>query len=352
MRASRPPGPVVALAAVALALSACGGDAGIGSVTSDAGGSGDGLSGEIVISGSSTVEPISALVAEDFQAANPGVSISVDGPGTGDGFELFCQGRTDISDASRPIEPEEIEACEQGGVEFIELKIAFDGMTVMTNPGNDAVSCLDFLDLYALLGPESEGFERWSDADSLGREIGAPGVPYPDLPLEVVAPGQESGTYDSFAEIVMEDFAVEERGVSEDGPFIRPDYQSSANDNVIIQGISGSEGSLGWVGFAYAEGAGGSIKEVEVSHRAEGVDCIAPSEETIADGSYPLSRALYIYVNAERAGSDRALAAFVDHYLGDGYGAVSDAGYVPLPEDQLEQTRSRWEQQETGSAQT
>src|SRR5918998_962065 len=223
----------VAAAAVALVAAACGGDNG----GSDAAGASE-LSGEIAISGSSTVEPISTLVAQKFSSENPGVAISVDGPGTGDGFELFCKGEIDVSDASRPIEAEEAGACKKAGIEYVELKVGIDGITVLTSPENEAVTCLDFHDLYALLGPESEGFESWSDANDLAEEVGAGNAPYPDAPLDVTAPGEESGTYDSFAELVLEDIAYEERGIAEDDPVVRPDYQASANDNVIIEGIA------------------------------------------------------------------------------------------------------------------
>src|SRR5688500_1912658 len=128
---------------------------------------GNGTAGAVVISGSSTVEPISSLVAEDFAAANDGFEYEVDGPGTGDGFARFCAGETDISDASRPISEEEIADCEENGIPWVELKIAVDGISVLTSTSNDAVACLSFLDLYALLGPESQGFANWSDADSL-----------------------------------------------------------------------------------------------------------------------------------------------------------------------------------------
>ncbi|HEX2296702.1 MAG TPA: substrate-binding domain-containing protein, partial [Actinomycetota bacterium] len=156
---------VAAALAVGLAAAACGG-------SDDAGGGGaapgDGeLSGEIAISGSSTVEPISTLVAQKFSSENPGVAISVDGPGTGDGFELFCKGEIDVSDASRAIEPEEAAACKDAGIDYVELKVGIDGITVLTSPENDEVACLDFHDLYALLGPESEGFESWADANGL-----------------------------------------------------------------------------------------------------------------------------------------------------------------------------------------
>lgn len=342
-----PTGLVALAASLALVAGACGGSEGE-SISGDTGGGDDGVSGEIVISGSSTVEPVSSLVAEKFQGENPDVSISVDGPGTGDGFELFCKGDTDISDASRAIAAEEQAACEEAGIEYVELKVAIDGLTVMTNPANSAVECLDYKDLYALLGPESEGFERWSDADDLAEELGAGHAPYPDAALEIVGPGQESGTYDSFAELVMEGIAVEERKQPEDGPFIRPDYQSSPNDNVIIQGIEGSDSSLGWVGFAFASEAGDQIKSIPIDGGDD--NCVEPTPEAIADGSYPISRDLFIYVNKAKAEENDGLKQFVDFYLSDeGLASVAEVGYVDQPTDELQTTLDAWDAMETGT---
>jgi phosphate transport system substrate-binding protein len=330
--------------AVAASAAACGGDG--GDSGSDAGASED-LTGSIVVSGSSTVEPISAANAQKFSSLNPNVEISVEGPGTGDGFELFCQGETDISDASRAIEEEEAQACKKAGIEYIELKIGIDGITVMTNPANGDVTCLDFHDLYALLGPESEGFENWSDANDLAEEVGAGHAPYPNAPLEITAPGEESGTYDSFGELVLEDIAYEERGIKEDDPVIRPDYQSSGNDNVIIQGVEGADSSLGWVGFAYYEQNAEGVKALEVAAEDE---CVAPSVETIQSGEYPISRPLFFYVNAAEAEGNPSLAAFVDFYLSaDGLASVSEVGYVDQPEDVIAETLGAWENRETGS---
>ena len=334
---------LVALAA-ALVGAACGsGD--------DNGGAGaaDGVSGSVTVSGSSTVEPISAANAEKFAGVNPDVNITVEGPGTGDGFELFCNGETDVSDASRPIDPdEEIPACEKNGIEFIELKVGIDGLTVMTNPANESVECLSFKDLYALLGPESEGFDNWSDANELAEEIGAEHAPYPDAALDITAPGEESGTYDSFAELVLEDIAVEERKQSEDGPFVRPDYQASANDNVIIQGIEGSETSLGWVGFAYFAQNTDGVRAIPIAE--EGDACVEPTTESISSGEYPIARDLYIYVNKEEAASNPAVTAYIDFYMSDeGLASVNQVGYVDLPSETIEETRAVWESQETGS---
>ena len=295
----------------------------------------------VVVSGSSTVEPISIAVAEEFSEVRPDVSISVDGPGTGDGFELFCDGLTDINDASSKIKPEQIEACEEAGVEFVELQIANDGIALLTHPENDTVSCVTFADLYALTGPESQGIGRWDGAEALAAELGST-TELPDEPLDMIGPGEESGTFASYVELVLEDTA-EERGVE---PTTRPDYQASGDDNVILQGVQGSTSSLGWVGFAFADGAEG-VKVLEVDG---GEGCVAPTPETIADGSYPVSRPLFIYVNVDAAAENPALAAYVDSYLHDSIASVSDVGYVDLSAEDLAATRERWETRTTGAA--
>jgi phosphate transport system substrate-binding protein len=301
---------------------------------------GDEEGGSINVSGSSTVEPISSLVAEEFMLENEGVDIAVDGPGTGDGFELFCNGETDISDASRPIEEEEIQACEQNGIEYVELQVGFDGMTVMTNPANDAVECLSFADLYALIGPEATA-RRWAEASPLAGELGST-TELPDAALDISGPGQESGTYDSFIEIAITPIA-EERGLPEDQiETIRSDYQASSEDNVIVENIGASDTSLGWVGFAFAEEAGDEVKELAISAEPGG-ECVEPSAETIADESYPLSRPLFIYVNTARAEENPAVADYVDFYLSDLTTWVEDAGYVAMPDDLVSETRSAWE---------
>jgi phosphate transport system substrate-binding protein len=336
------------LLGLSLIAAACGDDddatAGDASNTTAAGDSGgEKLSGDVVVSGSSTVEPISVAVAERFADQQPDVNVNVDGPGTGDGFKLFCSGETDISDASRPIKDEEAQACKDAGIEYVELKIAFDGLTVMTNPSNDAVTCLTLADLYALAGPESEGVDNWSDAQALATELGSK-TELPDLDLTMVAPGEESGTYDSFIELALKGIAedrTEAGKITEDeAGSTRPDYQASADDNVIVQGIEGADGSFGWVGFAYAQATEGQVKELEVD---KGDGCIGPSKETIADGTYPLSRALYIYVNSARAEENPAVASYVDYYINDGLSAVEEVGYVALPDDAIAETQSTWE---------
>lgn len=337
---------IFAMMTLALFGAACApqNSAGTGAV----GGDGE-LSGSIAVSGSSTVEPISGAIAEKFSAQNPGVQISVDGPGTGDGFELFCNGETDISDASRPIDPEEeIPACEENGVEYIELKVAIDGLSVITSTENDQVDCLSFEDLYALLGIESEGFDSWADANELGKEVGGSGD-YPDVPLEVTAPGEESGTYDSFAELVLEDIAVEIRKQDEEGSFVRPDYQASGDDNVIIEGISGTPTSLGWVGYAFFQSNSEAVRAIGVEE-TEGAGCVEPTVETIASGEYPIARDLFIYVNKSKLDEKPAVEAYVNYYLSDeGLATVSEVGYVDLLAEDIEATRSVWTTGETGT---
>ncbi|HEX7248534.1 MAG TPA: phosphate ABC transporter substrate-binding protein PstS family protein [Actinomycetota bacterium] len=331
---------VAGLLALSLVAAACGG--GDDPAPGDGGTEPTQLEGSITISGSSTVEPISSIVAEVFNETNPNVAITVDGPGTGDGFELFCEGKTDISDASRPIEADEVKACEKNGIEYMELEIALDGVTVMTNPENTGVTCLNNGDLYALFGPESDGLDTWSAANSLATEVGGNGG-FPDAPLEITAPGEESGTYDAFIELSgLEDIALEQ-GVAEDAAAtLRRDYQASPNDNVIITAMEGSPSALGFVGFAFAEEAGDAVKELEVDG---GEGCVAPSPETISDGSYPLSRSLYIYVSADAAAKPE-VAAYVDSYLSDesmaAGGLAEQVGYIALPSDRIEATRSAW----------
>jgi phosphate transport system substrate-binding protein len=325
--------PVVAVALL-LVASACGEDPN----NPGANGNGSSLTGDIFISGSSTVEPISALVAEKFAGENPNVAINVEGPGTSDGFQLFCNGESDVQDASRAIQDEEIQACHDNGVRYVELYVAIDGLSVVTSAENDFATCLAFEDLYALLGPESQGFELWSDANGLAAELEAPNAPYPDEPLVVTAPGEESGTYDSFIELVLADIA-EERGQDET---TRPDYQASGNDNVIVEGIASTSSSLGWVGYAFFEQNRDVVKAIEVDG---GDGCVAPTPEGISIGEYPVSRPLYVYVNVQKAADSDALRPFVDFYLTDAgiVDSVREVGYVNIPDEDVQATRSGWE---------
>ena len=323
--------------ALTLLATACGG--------TEPGGAAE-LSGDIVISGSSTVEPISIDVAQKFGEIAPDVNVAVSGPGTGDGFQAFCEGDTDISGASRPIKGEEVQTCEAAGIDFIEIKVGIDGIAVLTSPdGEGLAECLSFADMYALVGPESQGFEQWSDANDLAAELdGTVGAPFPDVPLVVTAPGEESGTYDSFVEIVLEGIA-EERGQE---PQTRPDYQASGDDNVIIQGIQGARSSFGWAGYAFFEANQDTVKAFQVA--GEDGSCVAPTREAIADGSYPIARPLFIYVNTQKLEEKPVLAEFVKLYLSEeGITSVTDVGYVALPDEEMEASREVFESRQTGT---
>ncbi len=309
-------------------------EAGSGSGSSAA--SGEKISGDVVVTGSSTVEPISVAVAEDFASVQPDVNVSVTGPGTGDGFKEFCAGDADISDASRKIKDEEAAACKESGVEYVELKVGIDGLAVVTSEANEAVSCLSFPDLYALLGPESVGFKKWSDANALATTVKGKGG-FPDADLVISAPGTESGTYDSFVELALGDVA-EAQGQE---PGARPDYSSAADDNVITQTISSNDTSLGWVGFAYADQASG-IKMLPISEEAGGT-CVEPTPESIAAGEYPLARDLFIYVSKASMADNPAVAAYVDHYMDYGLNtAVAEVDYVQLDDAALKATQDAW----------
>ncbi|MEX0624915.1 MAG: substrate-binding domain-containing protein [Chloroflexota bacterium] len=315
------------------------------------------LTGSLFVSGSSTVEPISLANAEKFAATQPNVDISVEGPGTSDGFALFCAGESDVQDASRAIKEAEIATCTENGIEFIELYIAIDGLSVITSALNDQVECLSFTDLWALLGPENEGENGspWSDyndlaqatADATDGTFGDIHTPYLDAPLFVTAPGEESGTFDSFVELVVGPVGA---ALGMEDITTRIGYQSSGDDNAIIQGVAGTADSpttLGWVGFAYVEENLDSVKPLAID---AGDGCIEPTIETIASGDYPIARPLFIYVNAAVAEENDALAAFVDFYLSDeGRASVSEVRYVDIPDEDWQATVDTWEARTTGA---
>jgi phosphate transport system substrate-binding protein len=237
------------------------------------------LSGNIAIDGSSTVFPITEAVAEEFGLLTEGnVRITVGVSGTGGGFEKFCRGETQITNASRPIRESEIEACNQAGIDFIEIPVALDGLTVMVNPSNDFVECMTIAELRAIWAPEAEGqVTRWSQV--------RPG--WPDEPLHLYGPGVDSGTFDYFTEAVI--------GESQAS---RGDFTASENDNVLVQGISGDPNSLGYFGYAYYIENQGRLKAVAIDG---GNGCVEPTDETINNGTYPLSRPVFIYVRQDAA---------------------------------------------------
>ena len=311
--------------------------AGEATETSAAAEGGELAAGEVFVTGSSTVEPITVLVGELAGELSGGsLAVTVEGPGTGDGFKKFCAGEADVSDASRKIKDEEAASCAEAGIEYVELEIGLDGLTVATSPNNSAVECLDVPALYALLGPESEGFTKWSDANALAAQLGSAYATLPDAELVVTGPGPESGTYDTFVDFAIKKLA-EAQGTD---ATTRSDYTASPNDNLIVDGIEGSDTSLGWVGYAFYEAEAAKMKAIAIDG---GEGCVAPSAETVADGSYPFSRSLYVYVSKQAMAANPAVASFVDVLLSDdGIAKVTEAGYIGLPADRLEATRSSW----------
>ncbi|WCO67528.1 substrate-binding domain-containing protein [Iamia majanohamensis] len=303
------------------------------------------VEGRVTVTGSSTVEPVSTFAAQALRGQTGAIDISVEGPGTGDGLEKLCGGDADIAGASRPITDEELSACAEAGIDLIELPVGLDGVAVVVE-GSDPPSCLSFADLYALVGPEAVGVGRWSEATEVARQLGSDTV-LPDRRLVVAGPGEESGTFDSLVEQVIE--PVAERRVADgevdpdEAGTIRSDYASSANDNTIIEAVGSDDGGLGWVGFAFAAESP-DVASVPIAVSPDG-PCVAPSEETIRDGSYPIARTLFLYVDAARAAEDPAVAAYVDFYLAGLDDFVDLAGYVELEDPQA--TRELWAARET-----
>ncbi|TFF04428.1 PstS family phosphate ABC transporter substrate-binding protein [Cellulosimicrobium funkei] len=300
---------VIGATGLVLTLAACGGQS--QGATGDGGESG-GLSGEVVIDGSSTVEPLSSAAATLFRDEEPGINVTVATSGTGGGFERFCAGETDISDASRPIKDEEIAACEDNGVEFTEIVIANDGLSVVVNPENDWLECITTDQLATIWGPESEGtVTSWSQVDP----------EFPDETLELYGAGTDSGTFDYFTEAIN----------GEEGA-IRTDYTPSEDDNLTVQGVSGAVGAMGFFGLSYAEENADSVKLLAVDN---GDGCVTPSKETVQDGTYsPLGRPLFIYVNNAKYAENEALRSFVDFYLANEEEIAADALFIDLTDEQ------------------
>ncbi len=293
-----------------LAMLACGG--GGGEEGSDAGT----LSGAVEIDGSSTVYPISEALAEEFQIANPETRITVGLSGTGGGFKRFCAGETDISNASRPIKDEERADCETNGIAYTEIRIAWDGLSVITNPGNEFVSCLTTDELKRIWEPGST-INNWSQVRT----------GFPDQKLTLFGPGTDSGTFDYFTEEI-----VGETGAS------RADYTASEDDNVLVQGVEGDPDALGYFGFAYYEQNADRLRLLGVDG---GTGCIQPSVATIESGEYaPLSRPLFLYVRNDALAKPQ-VAAFLDFALTDGTALVRDVGYIALQPAQYEAERAK-----------
>jgi len=265
------------------------------------------LSGEIVSDGSSTVGPLTQAVAEEFNAQAPDVQTTVDISGTGGGFERFCAGETDLQNASRAIEDEERTLCAENGVDWYEFEVAYDGLTVVTNPENTWLTCITTDQLKQLWQKESPA-TTWADLN-------------PDYPADTInlyGPGTDSGTFDFFVETIL--------GEDE----IREDFTPSEDDNVLVEGVAGDVNALGYFGLAYYEANQDSLNAVAVDN-GDG-NCVTPSAETVQDGTYaPLSRPLYVYVKDESL-QRLEVQEFVRFYLSEAPALAAEVGYVASPD--------------------
>lgn len=262
----------------------------------------------IKIDGSSTVYPITEAMAEEFQKAQK-VKVTVGESGTGGGFKKFCRGETDISDASRPITQKEMDMCKEAGIQYIELPIAYDALTVVVNSKNDWVKSLSVEELNMIWKPGSS-VKNWKQVNAA----------YPDKAMGLYGPGTASGTFDYFTEAV--------NGKSKSS---RTDYTPSEDDNVLVQGVSGNVGGLAYFGYAYYEENKDKLRAIPISAKS-GAPAVMPSPEAVKDGTYqPLSRPLFIYVNATAAAFKPEVKAFVNFYLENAPKLVAEVKYVPLP---------------------
>jgi phosphate transport system substrate-binding protein len=313
------------MASLAFAVAACGDDEEEGNgAASASGSSSEELSGAIRIDGSSTVFPFAQAAAELFNEEQPGVKITVGQSGTGGGFEKFCAGETDISDASRPIdEEEEVPICEKNAVEFGEVQVANDGIAVATNKSL-TIECMTVDQLKSLWQPKSK-VKSYSDIDPS----------FPDTPVKLFGPGTDSGTFDFFTDVING-----EEGAS------REDYEASEDDNQLVTGVAGTEGGLGYFGLSYYEQNTDKLNEVQVDG---GSGCVAPTSETVQDGSYtPLARPLFMYPSREAIAKPE-VKAFMDFIIANQQAIAEAAQIVPLTEEQASEADSALKSLEGGA---
>ena len=320
--------PALIIVVLAMTAAACGGRssddnaaAASGDNSSSTAASEEDLSGKIQVDGSSTVGPLTTAAAELFRERQPDVNVTVGISGTGGGFERFCAGETDISDASRPIDPEEeAPVCKEAGIEYTQLQVAVDALTVVVNPQNDWVDCLTTKQLNAIWKPGSE-VKSWADV---------PGGDYPDETMELAGPGTDSGTFDYFTDEING-----EEGAS------RSDYTASEDDNVIVKAVEGAKGAVGYFGYTYYEENQDKLKALAVDG---GNGCVEPSKETAQDGSYsPLSRPLYIYVKNDSMKKPE-VAAFLRYYFDNLDSIVELAQFISEPENEVAKEQGKLEQ--------
>lgn len=291
-------------AAAALVLTACGGQPTGGSTES-----GSALSGAVTADGSSTVAPLAEAAADQFRDVEAGVNVTIATSGTGGGFKTFCAGETDISNASRAIKDEEAAICDAAGIEYTEIVVANDGLSVVINPENDWAENLTVEQLNKIWAPESEGVvTNWNQVDPS----------FPDVPLSLFGAGTDSGTFDYFTAAIN----------GEEGA-IRADYSPSEDDNITVQGVAGEKGAIGFFGLSYAEENSDVVKAISV-------DGVLPSVETVQDGSYtPLSRPLFIYVANASYTDKPQVKAFVDYFVENAVSIAEASLFVPLTDDEI-----------------
>ena len=282
----------------------------------------------IEIDGSSTVYPITEAVAEEFQKET-GIKVTVGVSGTGGGFKKFCRGDTVISDASRPIKAKEIKKCQEAGIEFIEIPVAFDALTVVVNPQNDWAKEMTPEELKMMWEPAAQGkVTNWNQVRA----------GFPDVPLKLYGPGADSGTFDYFTEAIIEESKA-----------IRGDFTASEDDNVLVQGVAGDKGGIGYFGLAYFEENKDKLTGVKIKN-AQG-EFVEPSVANAANGKYnPLSRPLFIYLNATKAAFDPKVKKFVDFYLKHAGKMSAEVGYVPFSNAEYAAIINHYKTLKTGTA--
>lgn len=290
----------------ALALSGCAGES--------AGDSDETVQGTVVSDGSSTVGPLTKAASIQFAGVQPDISVTVQITGTGGGFRSFCSGETDISNASRPIGDDEAARCADAGIDFTEIVVANDGISIVVNPANDWLDCITVDQLKRIWAPEAEGIvTSWSQVDPS----------FPDVPLTLYGPGRDSGTFDYFTGAING-----EEGSS------RGDYRGTEDDEVTVQGVKADVGALGYFGFTYLEENADVVKGLAVDG---GDGCVAPSSETVQDGTYtPLGRPLFIYVNNDSYADEAAVKAFVDFFVDNADSIAESSQFVPLTSEQAD----------------
>lgn len=299
-----------AVAGLALGLAACSGSSGSGGTS--------GSANSVRVDGSSTVAPLTSAAAEGFKSQAADINVTVGTSGTGGGFEKFCRGETDISDASRAIKDSEASQCAANNIKYSQLVVANDALTVVVPKANTWAKCLTTAQLKKIWEPNSK-VTNWNQVDPS----------YPDVPLALFGPGTDSGTFDYF---------TKEINGTEDAS--RTDYTPSEDDNVIVKGVAGSKGGLGYFGFSYYEENAGQLNAVSIN---AGSGCVAPSVQAVQDGTYkPLGRPLFIYPSVKSLSANKAVAGFLQYYVNNDATIAKNAQFIPLSSSQQAKLKAEY----------